>query len=95
MGYGETGGKSSLPIWVEYMKMALKKFGDSPHQVPAGINFQWIDKKTGRKAAPNSPGAIQEAFADESSSVNPELPEDSTQVPKPINKSDDEYYENQ
>ncbi len=95
LGYGETGGRSVLPVWKEYMRSVLNKYGDPEHVVPAGISFQWIDKKTGVKTSANSPGSIYEAFVsdeglsqtiDQSGNPSPES------APKPVNKGDDDYY---
>ncbi len=66
MGYGETGGKASLAIWKEFMRNAFLKYGDQDFAIPSGIKFQWIEKKTGKNAIPNGPGAIYESLLDES-----------------------------
>lgn len=94
LGHGETGGRSALPVWKEYMRANIKKFGDQPFEIPVGITQAWINKETGLKAAPNSPGAILESFADDTDS---NIPNGGTLVPnvKPRATGDDEYFENQ
>ncbi len=92
LGYGETGGRAPVNMWTEYMKATVRKYGDEPFEVPAGITQAWVDKQTGRKVAPNSPGAILESFAEA-----PDSPvEEGTgtaQKTRPL--GDDEYFENQ
>lgn len=100
LGFGETGGRSSLPIWKEYMRANIRKFGDQPFEVPPGITSQWIEKQTGRKVTPNAAGSILEYFAESVdlgpiSSGTPGA-EPTTSAPKARSSSgDDEYYENQ
>lgn len=96
LGYGETGGKSVLPVWKEYMRGAMKKYGDPEHAVPAGISFQWVDKKTGLKVSANSPNSVYEAFTNDENLALPVDPTGTAEVaPKPANKGDDDYYNNQ
>jgi penicillin-binding protein 1A len=47
MGYGETGGKSALPIWHEFMEFYIKKYGHSDFRSPEGIENILIDKASG------------------------------------------------
>ncbi len=97
LGFGETGGRAVLPVWREYMRLALKKYGDDEFQMPPGVEMQWIDKKSGRKAAPNALGAILEAFLQEGDINTPGIasPDGTITPPKPANMGDDDYYENQ
>jgi len=94
LGHGETGGRSALPIWKEYMRANIKKFGDQPFEIPPGVTSSWVNKETGRKAAPNSPGAIVEYFAEGGEGAGSESATPGTAAPK-TRTSDDEYYENQ
>lgn len=91
LGYGETGGRSPISVWTEYMKATVRKYGDDTFEIPAGITQSWVDKQTGRKVAPNTAGAIIESFA--------EAPEIQTEggvaAPKSRPLGDDEYFENQ
>ena len=58
LGKYETGGRASLPTWIDYMKAAL---GDRPQEdfdTPApGLNIvkARIDINTGKLAAPGAP----------------------------------------
>ena len=64
LGRYETGGKAALPIWIDFMKTALK---DKPEQIlaiPDGISKAYIDPKTGQLTEPDSKG-IWEFFRNE------------------------------
>lgn len=94
LGYGETGGRSPIVIWREYMRATIRKYGDDSFPVPAGITQSWVDKQTGRKASANAPGAILESFAevvDSTSSEEGGAP--AATKARPL--GDDEYFENQ
>lgn len=93
LGYGETGGRSPLTIWREYMRATFKKFGDDPFPVPEGISQVWVDKQTGRPASPNAPGAIVESFATVPPAAMGEGGENTGVRTRPL--GDDEYFENQ
>ncbi len=92
LGYGETGGRTPITVWREFMRATIKKYGDDPFDMPAGITQEWIDKATGRKVPPNSVGSILESFAE----VPDQQKVDETGAPvktRPL--GDDEYFENQ
>ena len=62
LGRKEFGGTAALPIWINYMREALK---DSPQQerpVPAGIVTVKIDPRTGQPASAGQRNAIFEYF---------------------------------
>jgi penicillin-binding protein 1A len=50
MGYGQTGGDTALPMWVEYMKAALKVYPHTDYKVPEEVEFAVVDEQTGRLA---------------------------------------------
>jgi penicillin-binding protein 1A len=37
LGRGETGGRAALPIWIDYMRTALKDLPEKPRSRPAGL----------------------------------------------------------
>jgi len=39
LGKGEVGGKAALPIWIDFMREALKKFPGGDFHAPDGIRF--------------------------------------------------------
>ncbi|MCB9649048.1 MAG: PBP1A family penicillin-binding protein [Deltaproteobacteria bacterium] len=61
MGRYEQGGRAALPVWVDYMKAAVKKKTDE-FEPPPGIVFVVIDPKTGMRAREDTIGAVREAF---------------------------------
>ncbi len=62
LGAGETGARAALPIWLSFMKEAVKLYPESEFPVPSGIIFAPIDPNTGRRLEANSSRAIREAF---------------------------------
>lgn len=62
LGKGETGGKAALPIWLEYMKVALKDIPDRDFNIPDGIVFANIDGETGQLASSRSHEVLRQAF---------------------------------
>jgi penicillin-binding protein 1A len=61
MGRYEQGGRAALPIWVAYMKQAIKKRsrGFVP---PPNVVMVAVDRETGKRVSPNAPRAVVEAF---------------------------------
>jgi len=51
LGWGETGAKSALPIWKEYMRNALDSYGEQDFSMPSGIINIQINKETGKTAS--------------------------------------------
>ena len=66
LGENETGSQAALPIWVQFMKEALKHKEVLDFPVPEGIVFVNIDSKTGLPATPNSTRIIPESFKEDS-----------------------------
>ncbi|NOR51067.1 MAG: PBP1A family penicillin-binding protein, partial [Gammaproteobacteria bacterium] len=62
LGNRETGGRSALPMWIDYMKVALADSPDNPLTVPPGIVTVRINSETGEYADANDPKAIFESF---------------------------------
>ena len=62
LGQGETGAHAALPVWVGFMKEAVKNYPVEDFTIPPGVVFASIDPNTGKLLDPNSPKAIQEAF---------------------------------
>lgn len=63
MGKQESGGSSSLPIWVDYMRLALKDKPDlGAYKKPDGIITRRIDAITGELLADDKAGGIAEVF---------------------------------
>jgi penicillin-binding protein 1A len=50
MGVSSTGGRTALPIWIEYMRQAWPKSMDRPFSEPQVIDWAEIDESNGRVA---------------------------------------------
>ncbi len=62
LGRNETGGSAALPIWIDYMAVALKNVPEEPFNPPAGVMVMQIDPQTGVRS---SSGGISEFFYQE------------------------------
>lgn len=62
IGPSETGARAALPIWLNFMREAVKQYPDEDFAVPPGVVFATIDPTSGKLAPPNSSTAIKEAF---------------------------------
>lgn len=62
IGKGETGARAALPIWLDFMREAVKNTPESDFEVPPGVVFASIHPQTGKLAPPNASYAIKEAF---------------------------------
>jgi len=50
LGRGESGAKAAIPIWLEYMKEAVKEIDDIDFTQPKSIKLVKIDNETGKLA---------------------------------------------
>jgi penicillin-binding protein 1A len=66
LGPAETGAEAALPIWIEFMKAYIDRYGDREHpptfEAPGNIVFVSVDRATGLPVADAAPGSISEAF---------------------------------
>ncbi|TYC58560.1 penicillin-binding protein 1A [Rhodobacterales bacterium] len=62
MGRGATGGQVSAPIFIDFMKQALADKPPVEFRVPKGLQLITINRRTGLRAGPGTPGSIVEAF---------------------------------
>ncbi|WP_158224650.1 penicillin-binding protein 1A [Agaribacterium haliotis] len=62
LGNREYGGSAALPIWMDFMRVALKNSPDRPRKQPPGIVTVRIDPETGLRARANDPDARFEFF---------------------------------
>ncbi|MCF6288150.1 MAG: penicillin-binding protein 1A [Proteobacteria bacterium] len=62
LGRGETGGKAALPIWIEFMKVALEDKLEYTRKIPAGIISAKINKNTGQLATRGATNTMLEYF---------------------------------
>ena len=70
LGKFETGAKTAMPIFKNFIKSALKKENTRPFKVPENITMMVVDSKTGKKAEYGSDNNIIEAFKTENFNKN-------------------------
>ena len=63
MGRGEAGSRAALPIWVDYMREALKDVPMDKQDLPAYIEAGFVDRNTGQRTDEADPTATPEYFA--------------------------------
>ncbi|GGK64419.1 penicillin-binding protein 1A [Amphritea balenae] len=66
LGRREFGGTAALPIWIDFMKVALSDSPDLPAAQPDGMTSVRIDPKTGLLAYPGQENALFEVFPEDS-----------------------------
>lgn len=62
MGYGETGGGLAAPIFIDFMKVAMRGKPAVDFPVPQGLTFASVNRRTGKRAASGDPGSAVEVF---------------------------------
>ncbi len=62
LGESEEGGKTALPIWVDFMREALRGVPQKARPRPEGLVTLRISPDTGRLAGDGDPEAISETF---------------------------------
>ena len=62
LGKFETGSKTAMPIFKDFIKKTANTFNARPFKVADNINMMVIDAKTGKKANPKTKLAIIESF---------------------------------
>ncbi|WP_238321501.1 penicillin-binding protein 1A [Neptuniibacter caesariensis] len=62
LGRREFGGTAALPIWIDFMREALKEKPENAPSPPEGIVSVKIDPKSGKLAYPGQSDAIYEFF---------------------------------
>lgn len=82
LGRGEVGGRAALPMWLDYMKVALKDMPQTSYSRPPGLVNVRINPENGKLAAAGSPSAIFELVQsehipepDDAGPVNPYEPD--------------------
>jgi penicillin-binding protein 1A len=62
LGAGEEGSRTAVPIWVNFMREALRGQPDRPRPMPSGLVTLRISPTTGALATANEVDAINETF---------------------------------
>lgn len=65
LGPRESGGVAALPMWIDYMRVALDGVAEDKEYQPEGISTVRIDRKTGKLATPGSDNSYFEFFLEE------------------------------
>ncbi len=65
LGEGEEGSRTAVPIWVNFMREALRDQPDHARALPPGLVTARISPKTGTLAGANEGDAIYETFMEE------------------------------
>ncbi len=62
LGEGEQGARTAVPVWVNFMREALKFVPDRPRPMPDGLVQARISPTTGQLVSAADPGGITETF---------------------------------
>ncbi len=73
LGRSEYAGRAALPIWIDYMREALKDEPNVPFAIPPGLVNVPISKETGEAVAADEPGAFFEIFREGHEPAAPEV----------------------
>jgi penicillin-binding protein 1A len=65
LGRYETGGRAALPMWIDFMEVALQGLPESPLEQPIDMVTVRIDPETGLLAQPGDSDAIYETFRED------------------------------
>ncbi len=86
LGSNEYGGKAALPIWINYMRVALDGKPETEFKQPEGIVTVKIDPTTGLLAKPGQANAIFEIFREELAPTEEAGIEDIARDPNEVNE---------
>jgi penicillin-binding protein 1A len=97
LGYGETGGKTALPMWIDYMAAAIPKYGAPDFPSPEGISHIMVNKETGKPLPAGSSDGFLESFVQgyEPGSTQAATDQNGQTSPAGSTTDDGDYYMNQ
>ncbi|HEX7914600.1 penicillin-binding protein 1A [Rudaea sp.] len=84
MGHIEFGAQTALPIWIDFMRVALDGMPEKPFNTPAGISTAQIDPETGLLASPGTEHTISEVFRTEDLTRIANSPNQPTEAEKKV-----------
>lgn len=70
LGEREQGATIAVPIWIDYMKVALEGMPENTMKRPDGIEDRLINKTTGAPATPGEPDTLFEYFRTENAPID-------------------------
>jgi len=86
LGARETGSRAALPMWIDFMREALKGMPEKQLKRPEGLVEARINADTGELAAPGDPRGIFETFRSERAPKAgqnlPVVPDDTGEIPE-------------
>ncbi len=84
LGAKETGGRAALPMWIDYMRVALDGVVEDRVLQPDGLVTIRIDKKTGELTSGRNPDSMMEIFREEHAptKIVVSLPKEKHDTPK-------------
>jgi len=88
LGRGEVGGRAALPMWMDFMKVALKDAREDWPERPPGLVTVRVDPETGKLAAAGAPEAIFELVPAELVPTPDDAPETAEGEPEPAKPED-------
>ncbi len=89
LGRGEVGGRAALPIWIDFMRTALKGRPESVLPTPSTLVPVAVDSRSGRPVATETPGAITEYMPAERLQ---QVQQDAERAPPEKTVSEDELF---
>lgn len=91
LGPGEEGSRTALPVWIEFMRVALAGVPEHQMAMPDGIVTLRISRETGCPASAGQPNSTFEIFR----VGNVPVCEEFIEVPDVFNETDDEDAEDE
>ncbi|MCR4300791.1 MAG: penicillin-binding protein 1A [Sulfuricaulis sp.] len=64
LGRAETGGRTALPVWIDFMRTALEGIPEKPLTPPETMVRITINSETGKPTTPDDPQAMEEFFVE-------------------------------
>ncbi|MFN7965205.1 MAG: PBP1A family penicillin-binding protein [Acidobacteriota bacterium] len=86
LGRGESGSVAALPIWIDFMKDALREVAPQPFETPAELVQTTFDRRTGKRAVAES-GCLETV----EELLSPDAPEASACSPRDHMRTDLPY----
>lgn len=83
LGRGETGARAALPMWVDFMRTALRDLPEKPLTPPTGVVRLVVNRETGKPSRPEDPDAMEEYFI-AGQEPGADIPGEGEAVPTPV-----------